>query len=184
MQQHDTPRYSPHLHCVYDETSPVGDLGRGTHYSVLQALAWHSNAGEIHREAVAKQFAVIWDEDHDERIIPCVEALLMAGLLYPISIIGERKGGITIILNSEFAVRAGEAQKKAFMDDVARVIDETVDSAFGDNWTITFGEMTDTPSLDPSGERAFHRQLINDEPDKIDTYIRNITNLWGIDTWN
>lgn len=181
MLQHDTSKYSPHLHCIYDEPAPTGHIGRGTHYSVVQALSWHSDKGELRKQAAVQNVAIIWDEDHDERIIPCVEALLMAGLLHAVSVIGERKGGVTIVFNSMSAARLSEDRKRAYRQEVTQVINEVVDAKHGDSWAITFGEMTDVPSLAEDGYEIFHQYLIQDDLHKVDTYIRNINYLWDID---
>lgn len=182
MLQHDTPKYSPHLHCIYEEAAPTGQIGRGTHYSVVQALSWRSNKGELCERATVQNVAIIWDEDHDERIIPCVEALLMAGLLHAISMIGERKGGVTIVFNSMSAAYLSEDQKSAYREEVAQVINDVVAAKHEDSWSITFGEMTETPSLATTGHQIFHQSLIQDDVQKIDTYIRNIDNLWNVDS--
>ena len=181
MLQHDAPKYSPFLHCIYDESAPTGHIGRGTHYSVVQALSWRSEKGELRQQASVQNVAIIWDEDHDERIIPCVEALLMAGLLHAVSMIGERKGGVTIVFNSMSAARLSDKQKRAYREEVTRVINDVVDAKHGDSWAITFGEMTDVPSLAKDGYEIFHQYLIQDDVHKVDTYVRNINYLWDID---
>lgn len=180
MPMRDTPKYSPYLNCIYDEPAPTGHIGSGTHYSVFQALSWRSERGELRQQAAVQKVAIIWDEDHDERIIPCVEALLMAGLLHAVSMIGERKGGVTIVFNSMSAARLSENQKRAYRDEVTQVISDVV-AKHEDSWAITFGEMTDVPSLATTEYRIFHRSLIQDDVHKIETYIRNINYLWDID---
>ena len=35
-----TPQYSTLFSCLYDEPDPVGQLGRGTHYSVMRSVEW------------------------------------------------------------------------------------------------------------------------------------------------
>lgn len=178
MLQHGTQKYSPHLHCIYDEPAPTGRIGRGTHYSVVQALSWHSDKGELRKQADVQNVAIIWDEDHDERIIPCVEALLKAGLLHAISMIGERKGGVTIVFNTKSSARLSDHQKRAYRQEVTQVINDEVSSEIGDFWDINFGEMTDDPSLAKDG---FHQHLILDDVHKVETYVQNIDNLWNID---
>jgi hypothetical protein len=42
---------------------------------------------------------VIWDEDHDERVIGVVERMYFAGLLHPVLFVGERKGSLTVVLS-------------------------------------------------------------------------------------
>lgn len=182
MLQYDAPKYSPFLHCIYDEPAPTGHIGRGTHYSVVQALSWRSEKGELCQQASVQNVAVIWDEDHDERIIPCAEALLMAGLLHAVSMIGERKGGVTIVFNTMSAVRLSKDQKRAYQQEVTRVINDVVAAKHEDSWSITFGEMTDTPSSRSTGRDIFHQSLIQDgDVHKIETYVRNINYLWDID---
>ena len=74
--------YSPFFQTLYDEQAPVGHLGRGTHYSVLRAAVFHDELGEILPEnrykgphAKFHDFAVIWDEDHDKRVIEVIEQI-------------------------------------------------------------------------------------------------------------
>jgi hypothetical protein len=134
MLQHDTPKYSRHLHCIYDEPAPTGKIGRGTHYSVVQALSWRSSKGEFLKQAAVQNVAIIWDEDHDLRIIFCVEALLMAGLLHVISMIGERKGGVTIVFNSMSAAYMNESQKGEYQEEVTQVINDVVAAEHEDSW--------------------------------------------------
>lgn len=181
MPMHDTPKYSPHLHCIYDEPAPTGHIGRGTHYSVVQALSWRTETGELRQQAAVQNVAIIWDEDHDERIIPCVEALLMAGLLHAVSMIGERKGGVTIVFNSMSAARMSGNQKHAYREEITKVINDVVAADSGDYWAITFGEMTEVPSMAKNGHEIFHPYLIQDDVHKVETYIRNINYLWDTD---
>jgi hypothetical protein len=182
MQMHEIQQYSPHLRCIYDEPAPTGLIGSGTHYSVVQALCWRSNKGELRKQAAVQNVAIIWDEDHDLRIIPCVEALLMAGLLHAIAIIGEREGGVTIVFNSLSATQMSEDQKRAYREEVTHVINDVVTSKHDDSWGITFGEMIEVPSLAKTGYNIFHRDLIQDDVQKVEKYIRNINHLWDIDS--
>jgi hypothetical protein len=182
MPPHDTPKYSPYFHCLYDEPVAMGSIGRGTHYSVVQALSWHSSKGELRKHATTQNVAIIWDEDHDLRIIPCMERLLRAGLLHAISMIGERKGGVTIVFNTMFAAHMNEGQKHTCREEITKVINDVIATESRDSWSITFGEMTETPSLKKTGCQTFHQYLIQDSADRIETYIRNINNLWDIDS--
>lgn len=95
--------YSPFMATLYDQTEPVGDLGRGTHYSVLRTLTWHDVEGRHLSRAGHHDFAVVWDEDHDERVIAVVDELHALGLLFPVLFIGERKGGLSVIVDPSFA---------------------------------------------------------------------------------
>ncbi|SSC74209.1 unnamed protein product [Ciceribacter sp. T2.26MG-112.2] len=105
----------------------------------------------------------------------------MAGLLHAISMIGERKGGVTIVFNSMSAARLSDNQKRAYREEISQIINDVVAAKLEDSWSITFGEMTDTPSLRTTGYPIFHQSLIQDDTHKIETYIRNINYLWNID---
>ncbi len=86
-------RYSHFFSTIYDEQQPIGTLGRGAHYSVLRAVIWNPTP-KFH------DFAVIWDEDHDLRVIWVIEQMYMQNLLAPALAIGERKGSITVLTES------------------------------------------------------------------------------------
>lgn len=82
--------YSDFFSTLYDEAGPVGQLGRGTHYSVLRSVVWLPMP-RFH------DIAVIWDEDHDTRVIWVLEQLYVRNMLPQAVAIGERKGEITVL---------------------------------------------------------------------------------------
>lgn len=90
--------YSPFFQTLHDEIQPVGRLGRGTHYSVLRVPIWQDEWLNPMPQALFLDFAIIWDEDHDERVIEVVEALYLSGLLAPVRFIGERKGSLSVFI--------------------------------------------------------------------------------------
>lgn len=75
--------YCPFLQTLHDDTRPVGNLGRGTHYSVLRAPVWHDELLNRLDRCAFLDFAVIWDEDHDDRVIDAIMMFYVAGLLSP-----------------------------------------------------------------------------------------------------
>jgi hypothetical protein len=89
--------YSTFFKTLHDETSPTGHLGRGTHYSVLRAMVFHDSMGRPLPDAHVADFAVIWDEDHDARVIEPIEEIFCRGLLSSFVMFGERKGVFTAI---------------------------------------------------------------------------------------
>src|SRR5438093_42433 len=101
LSKGDNHLYSPFLETLHDETRPVGNLGRGTHYSVLRAVTWHDTFLTALPRAALLDFAIIWDEDHDARVIQVVNELYFEGLLAPVRFIGERKGGLTVLVAME-----------------------------------------------------------------------------------
>ena len=60
-------KYSDFFKTLHDEQAPTGTLGRGTHYSILRAVAFGDSEGKMLGSARFADFAVIWDEDHDDR---------------------------------------------------------------------------------------------------------------------
>ncbi|MBM3548872.1 MAG: hypothetical protein FJX54_18165 [Alphaproteobacteria bacterium] len=93
-----TAFYSHSFSCLYDEPAPIGVLGRGAHHSVFRSMQSRDINGSRLENRRIHDFAIIWDEDHDTRVISVVERLHLTGLLWPIVFIGERKGVLTIFL--------------------------------------------------------------------------------------
>ena len=77
----DLPVGIDFLKCLYEENEPVGMLGCGTHYSVYRAVVWHDESGRPLRDSKLHDFAIIWDEDHDERVLEVVERVYFNGML-------------------------------------------------------------------------------------------------------
>lgn len=181
MHERDTPVYSQLFHCIHDEQGAVGNIGHGTHCSVFRCACFHDAERKLSHTGFVQDFAVIWDEDHDARIIPVIEALYMEGYLHAIAMIGERKGGLTIILRAAIALHMGNNGREAYEKAVRSTIDHVVRKKFGDYWNVDFGTMSDIPGETPS----VHKSLIQDDAFKVDTYLRNIDNLWelGIKRW-
>ena len=99
-------------------------------------------------------FAVIWDEDHDERVIEPIEAVYRHGFLASFLIFGERKGGFTAIL-ADAEVREPERRRSL----AARLasITENVD---GDVWSACVTTLGNTDN-----------SIISDASDKVDLYL-------------
>src|SRR4051812_6684669 len=94
LERRTVMSYSPFFQTLHDETRPVGQLGRGTHYSILRVPIWQDEWLNLLAQGLLLDFAVIWDEDHDARVMEAVEALYFSGLLSPVRFIGERKGSL------------------------------------------------------------------------------------------
>lgn len=173
------PIYSTYFSCLYDEQTPVGHLGRGTHYSVMRSVEWLDVERRSLKLPQVHDFAVIWDEDHDERVVEAVERIYMAGLLSPVQFIGERKGGLTVIVASRFwyshpPIEGGIEVYKS------RVEDALDGMSHGDYWPVTFG-MFDRAECWPPHQTEVEG-LINDGEYKVITYLRNIDSLWNLGT--
>lgn len=168
-----TRSYSYLFSCLHDEAEPIGNLGRGTHHSVCRAVTWVDPdltslpAPKIH------DFAIIWDEDHDERVIPVVEGLLMASLLAPVLFIGERKGCLTVVVDA--ALFDGTAiDSKGYAEKVEKVCEA---NSGGDYWpssVVTLQRTTEGLSgADLCG-------LVDAEVRQVLNYLRGIDVLWSL----
>lgn len=168
------PRYSTLFSTLYDEPEPVGQLGRGTHYSILRSVEWL----DVTRRPLAlpqvHDFAVIWDEDHDERVIDAIERLYMAGLMSPVQFIGERKGFLTVIVAAKFQFSGTEADARAYTSAV-----EAIGQSLDDAWTTEVGWFDRAPGNphqnNPGG-------IIADQGRRVQTYLEHIDGLWRLGT--
>jgi hypothetical protein len=93
--------YSYYFHTLFDQSGPVGYLPNGAHHSVLRSLNWFAPDGSLLAEPTFHDFAIIWDEDHDTRLLPVLEHLYRARLLYKALFVGEAKGVLSVVVDSE-----------------------------------------------------------------------------------
>lgn len=152
--------YSHFFQTLHDEAGPVGHLGRGTHYSVLRAISFQDANGGPISDAQFLDFAIIWDEDHDERIIEPIYKLYCSGLLSNFAMFGERKGFMTGIVSPLSVAPAAHLSER-----LQHVCNEM---ANGDYWTTEVGSLAN-----PCG-------LISDDDANVALYLRNINMLWHL----
>ena len=173
-----TPQYSTLFSCLYDEAEPVGHLGRGTHYSVMRSVEWLDVTRQPLTTPEVHDFAVIWDEDHDTRVIEAAERIYMAGLLSPVQFIGERKGGLTVIVAARFYYSGSEADLQAYTQAV-NAISQDLD----DPWPAEVGSFDRAKGAVQLGwHQTFTAGLISDEEHRVNTYLANIDSLWRLGT--
>lgn len=160
-------KYSNYFEVVYDQPQPVGSIGRGTHYSILRCAQWLDNLLVPHENGCAReqQLAVIWDEDHDQRVIDVLEAAYFQGLLGPVRFIGERKGSLTVIVDPLFWEIYDRADYTAKWSAIAS-------DAPGDYWPSYVYADGDIEGLG---------MIIHDSNARVATYLENIRNLWQLD---
>lgn len=145
-------QYSHFFSTIHDESEPLGDLGRGAHYSVLRAVLWQP-------KLAFHDFAAIWDEDHDVRVIWVAEQLLAEGLLAPVVAIGERKGALAVITSTRTSEKYAQQ-----VEDIAQGVPHdpfTSDVAF-------FPESVGT--------------VIQAEEARVRAYLAGIFALWQVGT--
>jgi hypothetical protein len=167
--------YSPFFETLHDERAPVGRLGRGTHYSVVRTVlpVWSgSDPAHVEEETLGGarrsrlelfDLAIIWDEDHDERVWGVIQRLHVAGLLAPVRFIGERKGNITILLAPEFDY--GDSDSGVYEQLVERVVDGDA----GDSWALEIHHGI-------TGDCG----IIHAEAELVEAYLRGIQACWKL----
>ncbi|MGS0680594.1 hypothetical protein ACVBIL_05455 [Shewanella sp. 125m-7] len=159
--------YSTLFSTVYDEQAPIGHLGRGTHYSIFRAAQFLNNLYQPQTPLRIQDFCVVWDEDHDTRVIEVIEKLYLNNLLAPVLYIGERKGGVTVILDKEFY--DNQSLLHSFYQQLNRI-----SQGLDDPWCSEVGY------LDLSNKDANPETLVNDSRQKVTVYLNNINNLWSL----
>jgi hypothetical protein len=156
--------YSPFFQTLHDETRPVGHLGRGTHYSVLRVPIWQDEWLNPLAQGLLLDFAVIWDEDHDERVVEVVEALYFGGLLSPVRFIGERKGSLSVLIEDRTVQAWNETALRNYRETVGE-IGQTLE----DPWPVTVDQIF-----------GHDHSIIHAASADVATYLRNIQLLWQL----
>ena len=158
-------QYSPYFKTLHDEVQPTDYLGNGTHYAILRSVAWHGQSLEPLKQGAFHDFAVIWDEDHDTRIIPVIEHLYFQGLLAPALFVGESKGLFTLLSVDSLADDLGKDAYDAYAATVAAAAQPGGD----DSW--------------PTNIRCYSRPegcLIDDAEARVALYLNNLRELWSL----
>lgn len=156
-------KYCHFFQTLHDEQSPTGYLGRGTHYSTMRAVVFHDSVGQPTPFAQFSDFAVIWDEDHDERVFEPIETLYRRGLLSRFVMFGERKGIFTAILADPFS----NQEQAEYLENELNVACQSLDS--GDSWIARFSDI-----------RSSGNSIIDDDENNVDLYLQNISMLWEL----
>lgn len=169
------PAYSTLFSCRYDQAEPVGSIGRDAHHSIFRCVEWLDVTLAPLKIPVIHDFAVIWDEDHDERIIKVIEAIYMNSALAPVIFIGERKGSLQVIVDAKLM----HSDPNKDIDEYRAKIQRIVDKALGDNdyWSVNIG----TYDRDPSCHNQLDTQgIIQDTPARVVPYLKSIDALWDL----
>jgi hypothetical protein len=156
--------YCPFFQTLHDETRPVGNLGRGTHYSVLRAPVWHDESMNRLERCAFLDFAIIWDEDHDDRVIDAIMVLYISGLLAPVRYIGERKGTLSVLLAPDVVRNWAPETLKQYRDDINDIC-----QCLEDPWSATV-DSTD----------GHEHSIIHSSAENVATYLKNIDMLWEL----
>lgn len=171
----DSSKYSTLFTTIHDEQSPVGDIGRGSHYSILRSVEWMDVTRIQLKVPQIHDFAVIWDEDHDTRVIEAVERIYMAGLLSPVQFIGERKGCLSVVVAAKFYFWGEPSIMTSYSDSITKIA-----QSLDDPWILEVGCFDRSPGY--PNHQCFDINIIQDNEDKVITYLKTIDNLWHLGT--
>jgi hypothetical protein len=172
------PTYSTLFSCLHDEPAPFGNFGRGTHYSILRSIEWLDVERKPLERPQIHDFAVIWDEDHDPRVIEVIEQFYMAGLLSPIQFIGERKGMLTVMLAAKFYFGQTEESYAHYVKQLDGLAETQ-----GDTWPVEIGSF-DRHDQTTDGHQTIMAGIVQDDSQAVLTYLKNIDYLWRLGTKN
>lgn len=168
-----TPIYSRLLHCLYDEQASIKNHGH--HYSIFRGIDCRDI--ELKPTALPRvhDFAVLWDDDHDQRIIPVLEEVLMSGLLPGIQFVGEHKGELTILLAARtyWAI----ADMEAYKQRVTRL-----SKASGDFWSVRVGMYDHSPGNLRTGHQCDFEEIIGSSAEETHAYLFTIDTTWKLGT--
>jgi hypothetical protein len=154
--------YSHFFQTLHDERSPTGHLGNGTHASILRAIVFHDWSLMPVGRGKATDVAVIWDEDHDTRVIKAIEAIYRAGFLGSILMIGERKGTLNAIVSEHVK----NPKLLSVLEDKLRAVAEQME---GDPWLSSLRTLDDP-----------NHEIIDDDNAKVSLYLANLKMLWRL----
>ncbi|WP_430455046.1 hypothetical protein [Rheinheimera sp.] len=166
--------YSTLFTTIHDEQRPVGNIGRGSHYSVLRSVEWMDVTRTPLELPQVHDFAIIWDEDHDTRVLEAVEKIYMAGLLSPVQFIGERKGFLSVVVAAKFYFHGSESNINSY----AKAIEDIAQS-LADPWGSEIGCFDRSLG---STHQCFNISIIQDNEPKVLNYLKTIDSLWGLGT--
>lgn len=144
-------RYSHLFSTLHDEDTPVGNFAYGAHYSILRAVIWDVDPKAL---PTYHDFAILWDEDHDDRVIWTVEQLYIRRMLPSVLAIGERKGSVTAIVVP--------GTPRSFEKKLEEITQENP----GDSWCADVGTLEE-----PNGLGC---------PSRATDYLRGIDALWHL----
>jgi hypothetical protein len=156
--------YCPFFQTLYDEKHPVGNLGRGAHYSVLRAPVWHDESLNRLDRCASLDFAIIWNEGHDDCVIDAIMVLYCSGLLSPIRYIGESNRMLSVLL----APKVMQDWKPQRLEQY-RVTINDICQCLEDPWTAR------VDNADGHGH-----SIIQSSPENVATYLKNIDVLWQL----
>ncbi|TRO38593.1 hypothetical protein EQ832_12125 [Pseudomonas sp. ALS1131] len=152
----ELPVYSHFFRTEYDEQQNIGVLE--AHCSILSVPSLNKKDAVLDVQRVA----VIWDEDHDERVIPILEAACFKGLLRNVLFIAEHKGAVSIIMDESAKSFLRNARQKKWQE----ICDEVVEN--------------DEFSADVMSKEEYVQTLVDSLQPMYENYLNHICDVWSL----
>lgn len=167
------PQYSSFFHCLFDQPrAPNGGCWGG--YSVFRAIDARDVRQRPTQTPQVHDFAVLWDEDHDTRIIAVIEEMLMAGMLPGVQFIGERKGYITVLL----APPTHEIDTQAYAERISNF----TDLINGDYWSCEVGMFDNRPENLITQHQCELGSILRTDAVTTHAFLLTIDQMWQLGT--
>lgn len=152
--------YSQIFETMHDEKKAVGNIGNGSHYSVLRTPSWFDDCKLLLKEPMIQDFAIIWDKDHDCRVIEFVEHMYMKNLLSPVLFVGERNKHLSVLVSPLLKETLSELEFEAFVFSVVELAKNQYEPCTAE--VCVYG---DTQSV---------LQIIDSSRENVELYLKNI----------
>lgn len=171
-------QYSELFTCIHDQDRAVGFLAPGVHYSIFS----HSERQTSEpRGLFLHRLAVIWDADHDTRIIEVLEKMKRANLLEPVLFIGERKGNVTVIISKAHADRLRESGVAKYRERLAAIAHNI---SGGDKWSVIVGSLhivgVDMLNDGEDDEEGNTQGIVLTDERRARAFLQGISAQWNI----
>lgn len=155
-------QYSKVLYTEYDQPTVIGTLGHGNHYSILSFPQWRGLLNEPERREVRNQrIGVIWDEDHDTRVIRVIERAYADRLMAPVLFVGECKAYLRVVVQDEFEFGGG------YLTDWKLSLAQALTN---DSWAVEIIHLKDVGSYG----------IVVADKEVVGRYLGGIIDLWGV----
>jgi len=164
--------HSSVLHCLFDQTLP--STSSYPAYSVFRAVSAQDVTQKPTSLPCVHDFAIIWDDDHDTRIIKLLEEMLFSGLLPGVQFIGEHKGTLTLIL-------AAKTYFEIDIDDYKKRVSDLC-GVTGDLWAVEIGMIDVTPESRKTAHQCDYQNLIGLPHYLTDAYLVTLDAMWQLGT--
>lgn len=120
-------------------------------YAVFRAIEWRDIMLTPCTTGLLHDFAVVWDEDQDTRIIEAAEILYLEGLLAPVQYLYEHKGELTLLVAAPF-----NHYRKVFEKKVDTLLSKYFNK---DYWTVAVGYIDKSDMLNGTDSTDHQTQL-------------------------